>query len=143
MSLIPRRELLPAGTALPASPAFVSAGPLDIPEGTDSITFYVTYVGGATPVFHVFYGDEFVAVLTPSEDGRDTTIDGGSFVVAAPNGTFDIWLSQPQGPSGATGLTYIVSCRAIPGGTKRVTLDIADETDTGSTIAVVVTGAGP
>ena len=145
MSVIERRVLLPSGTPLPVFPAFVSAGPLDIPELTDNITYYVTYTGGPAdrPVFRVFYGNEFVATITPSEDGRDTVIDAGSFVVSPPNGDFDFWLSQPRGPTAASGITYVIGCKCIPGGVKRVTLDVADAAVAGSSVQVTVTGAGP
>lgn len=143
MSVIERRVLLPAGTPLPVSPVFISAGPLDIPEKTDNITFYVTYTGPDRPVFQVFYGNEFVAVITPSEDGRDTVIDSSSFTVSPPNGDFDFWLSRPRGPSSASGITYVIGCKCIPGGVKRVRLDIADFGPVGGgTIEVTVTGDG-
>lgn len=143
MSVIERRVLLPAGTPLPAFPAFISAGPLDLPEGTDNLAFYVTYTGTDRPIFRVFYGNQFVASIAPSEDGRDTVIEGGSFSVTPPNGQFDFWLSQPRGPTASSGITYIIGCKCIPGGVKRVTLDIAEETGAGGTVEITATGAGP
>lgn len=140
--IIERRVLLPAGTPLSVFPLFVLSPSLDIPEGTRSLTFFITYVGADRPIFRVFYGDQFVASLAPSDDGRDTIVEGGSLSLTPPDAQFDFWLSQPRGPSTASGITYILNCNCIPGGIRRVTLEVADATVAGSTIEVTVTGDG-
>lgn len=144
--IIPRRVFLPS-TVIAAFPAFTTPTPLDLPEKTEALTFYVTYTEGAAggrPVFRVLYGSTLVAVL-PGEDARDTVIDSGSLVITTPNGRFDFYMSEARGPdpAGAT-ITYIVSCTAIPGGVRRANLLVAEVGVPGTpgTVSMTVTGDG-
>lgn len=138
--IIERRVLLTA-EAIPAFPLFVDAGPLDLPENTNKITFYCTVSNNAVrPIFQVLYGNDFVATLV-GENARDTVIDGSAgLVIVPPDATFDFYLGRSRGPLDSGGITYIVACKNIPGGLRQITLQISDDAGPG-TVDVTVSGS--
>lgn len=146
---IPRR-VLQAAAALAAFPTFSTPAPLELPVGTTKVTFFVQYTEGAAggrPVFRIEYWDALPVDIPPGEIARDITIDNAvGLTVVSPNGTFDFYMSQPQGPdpAGAT-IDYIISCRDLPGGIRAIRL-VAAETGvpgTPGTMQIAVTGYGP
>lgn len=141
---IPRRTYFATQT-LPGGGGFLTGPLFDLPIGTKSLTFYVTYdppnIGVSQPKFELEFGNaaETGAV---GEVARDVLVNGSSFVDNDPDGEITILESVIFGPHLTAAGTFLIRCSCVPGGATQFRFSAAEAGDIAAPGDITVTFTG-
>lgn len=134
------RQIHLASQALPAAGAFTSQNFFSIPAGTKDLVFFIRYTRGAAGGQPLFRAE----IDNGSEQSRYIITDQNSLAITAPEGLFNFYLSEPQGPVPADGsaINYVLEY-LIRGAPLGIRLLVAESgvTATPGTIQITLTGS--